>query len=405
MSATAPEYVCLVDDQVRRALAVESQGFEQSAILQGLSVGVKDLLDIAGLPTAAGSPDWAASHKQPTITAQCVLRLVAAGAQVLAKTQTDELAYSLNGLNHNYPTPINPAAPQRLPGGSSSGSAVAAANGSVAIGLGTDTGGSIRVPASYNGLFGLRPSHGAVAVEGLVALAPRFDTVGWMSRDFATLHKVAQVLLAPGQKSDFKQLVVFSPEGIGSGWSQVAQGLVEAAAPYFNDVCLHALPQSVMAGVSEAFRVLQGRQIAQQHGQWLKDCQPSIAPDIASRFAWSATLTEADEQQAEHEVQEFGKFWQQQCGITGDTLVALPTTPGAAPLLDCSADDLADYRNQLMGLTAPAGVLGAPQISLPLLQDQQAPWGLSFMAGKGRDQALLAKVQSLLPALDGLKGD
>jgi amidase len=385
MRVDAPELVCLVDESSRRALANEAKAYPQSSQLEGLSVGVKDLIDIASLVTAAGSPDWAASHPVPNSSAHSVLQLVAAGAQVVAKTQTDELAYSLNGINQHYQTPVNPAAPDRLPGGSSNGSAVAVANGTIDIGLGTDTGGSIRVPASYNGLFGLRPSHGLVASQGMVPLAPGFDTVGWLTRDFKTLKKVAGVLLPPAGKNRFQQLVILLPEGISDRWQTLAQVLVEQTAAEFSEIRLLPFPSSVMASASQTFRVLQGRQITAQHGQWLADKKPNIAPDIAGRFAWSAALSYEDERQAHASRQDFVAFWQQECGIHSNTLVALPTTPGAAPLLSESAESLADYRNQLL--------------------DQQAPWGLSFMAGKHQDQALLSKVASLLPYLDCLKGD
>src|SRR6187431_1810526 len=166
-----------------------------SGSLVGLRLGVKDLFHIAGLPTAAGNPDWLASHALPEQTSPVVMQLLNAGAELVGKTQTDELAYSLNGLNIHYGAPINPRSPERLPGGSSSGSAVAVAVGDIDIGLGTDTGGSIRVPASYNGLFGIRTSHGFISSEQMVPLAPLFDSVGWLTRDAKTLALVGEVLL------------------------------------------------------------------------------------------------------------------------------------------------------------------------------------------------------------------
>ncbi|MDQ2103939.1 amidase family protein, partial [Azospirillum isscasi] len=165
--------------------------------LAGLRFAVKDLFHIAGLPTGAGNPDWLRTHEVPQETAPAVRRLLDAGARVAGKTLTDELAWSLAGENAHYGTPENPKAPGRIPGGSSSGSASAVAGGAVDFAIGTDTGGSIRLPASYCGLYGLRPTHGAVPLDGSVPLAPSFDTVGWFAREAALLRRVGAVLLPP----------------------------------------------------------------------------------------------------------------------------------------------------------------------------------------------------------------
>lgn len=410
MSTATPEFVCSVEAEHRLGLESEAktrinqiqEAPELSNLLANQTVGVKDLFHIAGLPTGAGNPDWLASHDTPTSSAWAVLQLVAAGAEIIAKTQTDELAYSLNGLNQHYPTPINPAAPDRLPGGSSSGSAVAVANRNADIGLGTDTGGSVRVPASYNGLFGLRTSHNLVSREGLVALAPGFDTVGWLARDYDTLMTVSRVMLPPGPSHGFGRAVVLLPYGVSKSWQRISLSLVELLAADFDSVQLVDYPQAVMAQASEAFRVLQGRQIWQQHGAWIESTQPEFAPDITERFNWCKRLNEADQQQAQTLVDRFKQFWHQESGIDSKTLVLLPTTPSAAPLLNTPALELAEYRNSLMGLTAPAGLLGAVQLSVPVLQDQNAPWGLSLLAAAGLDRSLLAQAQKLMPKLAGL---
>ena len=189
-------FVWVPDTQHNIKTSVPSTHDKAGQRLSGQRLAVKDLFHIAGLQTTAGNPDWAASHDIPKETASAVSLLCNDGATLVGKTITDELAYSLNGQNIHYGTPVNPVTPDRLPGGSSSGSATAVSAGLADIGLGTDTGGSIRVPASYNGLFGLRPTHGLVDTDGLVALAPGFDTVGIMTRDLNTLATSMQSLLA-----------------------------------------------------------------------------------------------------------------------------------------------------------------------------------------------------------------
>ena len=151
--------------------------------MQGLTFAAKDdLFDIAGYVTGCGNPDWARTHDPATKTASAIERQVSAGASLAGKTHTNELAYSLNGENHSYGTPINTLAPDRVPGGSSGGSASAVAAGLPDFALGTDTGGSVRVSASYCGLYGIRPDARSIAIDGCMPLAPDFDTVGWFAR-------------------------------------------------------------------------------------------------------------------------------------------------------------------------------------------------------------------------------
>ena len=143
--------------------------------LAGLTVAVKDCYDIAGERTGIGSPDWLAEQPRAAVSAAAVRSVLDAGATVVGKTICDEFMYSITGANAHYGTPLNPRAPDRLPGGSSSGSASAVAGGACDLALGTDTGGSIRVPASASGLYGLRTTHGRVDMAGVQAMAPSFD--------------------------------------------------------------------------------------------------------------------------------------------------------------------------------------------------------------------------------------
>ena len=163
--------------------------------LAGLTFAAKDLFDIAGHVTGAGNPDWLASHAPAPRTAPVVQRLVDAGASMAGKTHTDELSRGIFGENAHYGTPVNPKAPDRVPGGSSSGSAAAVAGGLVDFALGTDTGGSVRVPASFCGLYGIRPTHGRLPFDGVIPQAPSFDTIGWFAREPALLARIATVLL------------------------------------------------------------------------------------------------------------------------------------------------------------------------------------------------------------------
>ena len=382
-----PEFVYLCD-----------RPSDVSGSLDGVRLGVKDLFHIAGIPTSAGNPDWLKSHPVPNITAPSVTALIEAGATLIGKTLTDELAYSLEGVNKHYGTPTNPQASDRLPGGSSSGSAVAVANGSIDLGLGTDTGGSIRVPASYNGIYGFRPSHGLVSCEHLIPLSPRFDTVGWLARDLATISKAADVLL-PTQSSDrLSHLVVAQIAGM-ENWHRVSQTLAASIADLFDTVGSIELSEKLLANASQAFRVLQGREIWRSHGKWIDRYLPDFALEIGDRFKWCSTLSQSDEQQAEIAAQEFSEFWHSCVLPSKRHVLLMPSTPGAAPLLNTPAPELQKYRRRLMGLTAPAGLTRAPQINLPYLSNLQAPWGLSLLASNGCDRAILDAAK-LLPVFN-----
>lgn len=384
--------------------------------LTGLRLAVKDLFHMAGLPTSAGNPTWLATHPIPTKTASSVDALLDAGANFCGKTITDELAYSLNGQNIHYGTPSNPVTPDRFPGGSSSGSAVAVSSDFADIGLGSDTGGSIRVPASYNGLFGLRPTHGVIASDNMVALAPSFDTVGWLTKDLATLEKIAVILL---KKSALKNsalknstLKIKTPKRINS--VLIANNLIDqvdhekalkAQLQTWREQGCFPKESSLVIDTQtwrtgETFRTLQGAEIWHEHGKWITGIStdenkivPIFAPDIQTRLKWCKTIPDADVVAAKLQRQRFTDWLESE--IEGSVLI-IPTTPGLAPLFDVDDDELAAYRNQLMDITAIAGLAGLPQLHLPVCTLDGAPCGLSLVGSKGTDMALIEFAKTLM---------
>src|SRR3954468_11048806 len=163
--------------------------------LSDLTFAAKDLFDVAGVPTGGGNHDWARANPLPTKHAWAVQTLLDAGAALIGKTITDEVSLGILGENAFDGTPLNSRAPDRVPGGSSSGSAAAVAAGLCDTAVGTDTGGSVRVPASFCGLYGIRPTHGRLDVTGMLPQAPTSDTTGWFARDAETFARVSSVLL------------------------------------------------------------------------------------------------------------------------------------------------------------------------------------------------------------------
>ena len=362
----------------------------QEGALSDLRLVYKDLYHVAGYHTGAGNPTWLHTHEPAAATSPVLLTLMNAGMHVVGRVQTDELAYSLNGCNIHYGTPVNPAAPDRLPGGSSSGSAVAVARGEADVGLGTDTGGSIRVPACYNGLFGIRPTHGRLSSEQMVSLAPRFDTPGWLCRDAATLERVgAELFGATPIKAELVDLLWAT-----SLFELLPETLRTAVFPLKDQLKTHSssiqewkFDSARLAELNNTFRTLQGREVARTHSAWVEQHTDAFAPDIAVRFQWACQLTEEAETQAETLCQS----WKAEIiGQLDNAYLVIPTTPDLAPLRTASDADLADFRMKLLGLTALAGLAGLPQVHLPLVKINGVPFGISVIGKPHSDMQLLA---------------
>jgi amidase len=351
--------------------------------LSGSTVAVKDLYDVAGHPVGAGNPTRLASAEPAAAHAPVVAALVEAGASVRGITRTDEFAYSLFGVNDHYGTPPNPAAPGRVPGGSSSGSATAVALGQVTIGLGSDTGGSIRVPAAYQGLYGIRTTHGLVSRDGLVPLAPTFDTVGWLTRDAEELARVGDVLLPPSPGGGEGLVVV--PELIRVADPDVAAavaGWIPASAAE-EDWDLTELP-----AWREAFIVLQAWEAWQAHGGWLEDRLDTIGADVRSRFERARGITTEAADEARAAVDRARRTIRDR---VADRIVVLPSAPTVAPLLgDGLVTRMQTVRASTLALTCLAGIGGLPAVGLPLLTSDRLPCGVCLVAAPGRDRDLLA---------------
>ncbi len=368
--------------------------------LMGLRFAVKDLFDIAGHVTGCGNPDWRRTHAPATATAPVVAELVAAGATMIGKTQTDELAYSLQGENFHYGTPVNPLAPDRIPGGSSSGSAVAVAGEITHFAIGSDTGGSVRVPAAFCGVLGIRPSHGRIALEGCMPLAPSFDTVGWFARNPALLERVGEVLFgepaaepAPPRLLLAEETRALCAPGLGRVFDQAISRIEDLLA---------AVERIALAADLDAwmwaFRRLQGAEVWQVHGPWIEAVRPRFGPGLAERFDFAAAITPAEVQAAAPLRAEAAA--RMRALLADGAVLVLPTAPDVAPFKATPAAELEAFRGRTMMLTSIAGLAGLPQISLPLLAVDGVPAGLSIMAGPGRDMALLGLARQIMVAFN-----
>lgn len=367
--------------------------------LAGLGFAAKDIFDIDGYVTGCGNPDWARTHGPATAHAPTVGALLGAGARLVGKTVTDELAFSLNGQNHHYGTPTNVNAPGRIPGGSSCGSASAVAGGLADTALGSDTGGSVRIPASYCGIFGMRPSHDRISLGGVMPLAPSFDTVGWFARDAELLQRVGLVLLGTsgGRVDRWKRLLV-AEDALALATSAVQAALV----PLIDRLNQRIGSRSVVLAAGEDlgledwmwhFRHLQAREIVATHGRWIAETQPAFGPEIQERFDWAHSIAE---KQAEVARPLRDAFTARLTELLGDdALLVLPTAPGIAPRDDGDAEGLRAHRSAVLCLTSISGLSRLPQVTLPLARVEGCPVGLSLIAPYGADEDLLAFAEAL----------
>ena len=371
-------------------------------VLEGASIAVKDLFEVKGFAVGAGNPAYLAEAAEAAPAADhapAVRALIEAGAQIRGIARTDEFAYSIAGVNAHYGTPPNPRAPLRLPGGSSSGPASAVAMGHVEIGLGTDTAGSIRVPASFQGLWGLRSTHGAVSRDRLLPLAPSFDTVGWLTRTPDLLARAARVSLDSG-----------AAQPTGSGRYVVCTALLEVAHPSVSEAFTttldtwirhDALPAPDHVELPdprqafEAFRVAQGAEVWREHGSWVTKHPDSLGPEIAARFAWAATITSSQEVEA---CAVLARLRAQIDDVLEDSILLLPATPTAAPLRSADAAEMDAMRSATVTLTCLAPITGRPALSAPLLEADGAPVGLSLIGPRGSDLDVVARGAALAAA-------
>jgi len=359
--------------------------------LDGLTVAIKDLYDVAGYKTGCGQPLKLEEAVPARAHAPVVKQILDAGAVFLGKTITDELAFSLNGQNAHYGTPVNPAAPDRIPGGSSSGSASAVAGGLVDFALGTDTGGSVRAPASYCGLFGLRPTHGAISLEGCMPLAPSFDTAGWFTRDAPHFKRIGDVLLpAAGRPRPVEP----SPVVLRDAFSLMFDGPRAALEALFTkaEAALGTFDETDIspAGLDEwlaVFRIAQGHEIWQVHGAWIEARKPEFGPGVKERFEWARSIT--DEQAADAAVARAGVRERVVEATANGQVLVLPTVPSIAPLKVSPIAEIEEFRNRALSILCISGLSGLPQMTVPLTQWEGAPLGLSLLGPEGSDRLLI----------------
>ncbi|MBN9022453.1 MAG: amidase [Rhizobiales bacterium] len=360
--------------------------------LHGVTLAVKDIYDVAGYVTGCGNVETMAEAAPATTCAPCVQALLDAGARFVGKTHTAEFAFSLDGRNTRLGTPENPAAPGRVPGGSSSGSAAAVAAGLADVALGSDTGGSVRAPASFCGLVGLRPTHGRIDIAGTMPLAPSLDTVGWFTRDIGLYERVGAVLLGADRDGPPLGRLLSAADAFAALGTA---GEAEALAPALGKARAAAAAVGTVTVAAEGldawvpvFRVTQGFEAWRAHGPFITRRQPALMPAVRERFLAASRVTE-DEYRAAAATRE--RIRAHVTALLGDDgMLLMPTLPTIAPRLDDSEETFEAFRARALSILCIAGLAGLPQISLPLATLKGCPLGLSLVGPPGRDRALIA---------------
>ncbi len=370
--------------------------------LSGLTFAAKDIFNVAGHVTGGGNPDWKATHSPADRSAWIVQTLVDAGATMVGKTHTDELTRGIFGENAHYGTPINPRAPGRVPGGSSSGSAAAVAGELVDFALGSDTGGSVRIPASFCGLYGLRPTHGRIPVDGIMVQAPSYDTIGWFARDAVTYARVAEVVFGSSISPATPGRIVIAEDLLAECDPAVAVA-----------VRSHADREEAMASSSEPVRLapdgldgwawqhntLQSIEAWNTMSDWIDAVNPRFSFMVAERYPMGASFTQ-DQIEAARASRDRLRRRLDEVAPPG-TLLCFPTSPVPAPPRNQPLSGKRGTQARILRLTCMGGATGRPQLTLPLAEVDGLPVGLSLMGNHGDDEALIGFALQIERALSG----
>lgn len=364
--------------------------------IAGLTFAAKDLFDVAGQPTGGGNHDWARWHPVPSKHAWAVSTLLDAGATLIGKTITDEVSLGILGENAFDGTPLNPRAPDRVPGGSSSGSASAVASGLCDTALGTDTGGSVRVPASFCGLYGIRPTHGRLPLAGMLPQAPSSDTTGWFARDAATFVRVSQVMLDEGLPQVLPKSLIIAVDSFGFADDDVQAALkpmVERLSRLIGAVRMETMAPQGLSAWARAQRTLQPAEAWETFRPWIEATNPRMAFAVARNLiagsqipaterAWASLLRREARARLRHLLQD-------------GAILCLPTTPCPAPVRGQAISALDVVRDRITCLAAHGGLTGVPQVSLPGATVNGLPVGLSIVGAHGSDATLVAVAKAM----------
>jgi amidase len=359
-------------------------------VLDGLNFVVKDVMRVAGARACCGNPTWLDTHGAADAHAPVVQQLLDAGAELSGLVLSDELTLSLTGENAHYGTPPNAAAPGRVSGGSSSGSAAAVALGLASFALGTDTGGSVRVPASYCGIYGMRPTHGRIDNEGVVPLCTAFDTVGWFARDVGTLRRVGACLFGSWTAAPPLRVRLLLEDAIELLAPATRAAFETSCGSRFDDlerVRLTDFGLPPLAHWAQTYLTIQNAALWNEHHLWLSEHRPLFGPLIQRRFDRLSPPRPAHLAEAESDMRRLHRCVSRL--LEGGVAMIVPSASDAAHPRDLPIADIDAITGAGLSLSSIASLCGLPQVSLPLASAAGLPLGLGLIGAAGSDEALL----------------
>ena len=366
----------------------------KEGILNNLNFVLKDMCQIKNLKTSCGNPDFYKKCEPALEHAVFLKKLLNEGAILNGITVCDEFFYSVIGENSHYGTPKNLNAPNCVPGGSSSGSAAAMTTNKYDFSIGSDTGGSVRVPASFCGLLGIRPTHGRIESTGVFPMAPSFDTIGWFANDVKTFKNISAVLLNKKNASS----ISFSKYVIAEDILELAEKDIQYQFNnhlkiLFPNLQKIRLSKFNKAEIANNFRILQGGEINEHVIPWIKENNPYISQEINNRIEMASKIT-TDEIIAAKSFRE-ALILEINNSLPEGDIALFPTTPFSAPTCGQTDEALGSDRKKIMEMTSITGMTSRPQISIPKFKGKTGPVGISILGWRNSDEILLNKLTEI----------
>ncbi|GEK92171.1 amidase [Alkalibacterium kapii] len=351
----------------------------------------KDVFKVKGSTWGNGHPDWLRFSEPDDFTASAIMKLLDAGADLVGKTVCDELCYSISGENWHYGSPLNPNDTRRLTGGSSSGSCAATAGGLVDFAIGSDCLGSVRVPASYNGIIGLRPTYERIENDGEAPYCESMDVLGFVASEKQVFQDVADILLEEDpSKTEFNKLYI-----IDDAFAAVDKEVEDAFDDVINKIGdrlghvehITLAEEGLDYWVRDVFQIVQGYEIWESYGGFINKYRPRLSPGPKERLEKASMISRDIYLEAKKKKEEFKKRMEDL--MSDGAVMITPTASSVAPLKSASLEEINRLRTQSSKLLCISPLAGIPQLTLPLLEQEEVPLGVTLMSAKNTDRALI----------------